>query len=272
MEIGRAGASRASPPAAHQTLRVLGYLAAQRGPTPAAVIARDLGIPRASMYRLLGALEEHGYALRYPEAGRWGIGLAAFELSSAFSRQEPLTRLGAPILAALVDAVGESAHLAVLNGPDVVYLVEERAPRRPALVTDVGVRLPAHRTASGRALLATLPPAQLRALFADPDLTRPDPDGEPFRLSHLRRDLERVRREGFAAEDEDVTRGFASVSVAVRDAVGWPAAGITVTFPRDHVPVEDWPALAETIRAHASALARRIRGDVGRVGPGASAH
>ena len=53
----------------------------------------------------------------------------------------------------------------VLQGSDVLYVIEERAPGRPPLVTDVGVRLPAHLTASGRAILAGLPPAQVRALY-----------------------------------------------------------------------------------------------------------
>ena len=94
--------------------------------------------------------------LHLPEARRYGLGVRSYELSSAFSRQEPLSRLGRPILAGLVDRIGESGHLAVLHGRDVVYIVEERAPRRPRLVTDVGVRLPSHLTASGRALLVQI--------------------------------------------------------------------------------------------------------------------
>src|SRR6478735_2425585 len=141
-------------PAAENTLRILEYLGAQRGPMPAASIAHALGLPRSSVYHLLTVLLEHGFVLHFPEAKRYGLGVATYELSSAFSRQEPLTRLGRPILAGLVDAIGESGHVAVLHGRDVVYIAEERAPRRPRLVTDVGVRLPAHLTASGRALLA----------------------------------------------------------------------------------------------------------------------
>ena len=59
-------------------------------------------------------------------------------------------------LAELVDRTGQSAHLAVLHGRDVLYVLEERAPGRAPLVSDVGVRLPAHLTASGRAILARL--------------------------------------------------------------------------------------------------------------------
>ena len=247
-------------PAARNTLRVLQYLGAQRGPVGAATIATSLDLPRSTVYRLLGALEDFGFVLHFPEARRYGIGVAAFELSSGFSRQEPLSRLGRPILAALVDRVGESAHLAVLNGTDVIYLVEERAPRRPTLVTDVGVRLPSHLTASGRALLATLPKTQVRALFPTTESFAHRADADPFSYAKLSRILDTVRDDGYAAEDGDVTEGFASIAVAVRDHAGWPAAGITVTFERSSIPRSDWPQLAETITHYARELSRRIRG------------
>ncbi|MFC5930546.1 IclR family transcriptional regulator [Cryobacterium melibiosiphilum] len=267
---------RSTAPAARQTLTILQFLAHQRGPVAASAIATALELPRSTVYRLLGVLEEHGFVLHFPEVQRYGIGIAAFEMSSGFSRQEPLSRLGRPILAALVDHLGESAHLAVLHGRDVIYLAEERAPRRPALVTDVGVRLPSHLTASGRALLATLPKAQLRALFPTPeafatrafvgnpaDSTLPAPaqrGDEVSRYGQLARLLDGVRERGYAGEDGEVTEGFASVAVAVRDHTGWPAAGIAVTFPRQNVPPERWPALAAEIAHSAAELSRRIRG------------
>jgi DNA-binding IclR family transcriptional regulator len=254
-------------PAARSTLRILQHLARQRGPVPASAIATALDLPRSTVYRLLGVLQQESFVLHFPESRRYGIGVAAFELSSGFVRQEPLTRLGRPILAALVDELRQSAHLAVLQGRDVLYLIEERAPGRPALVTDVGVRLPSHLTASGRALLATLPANQLRALFPERAAFAARSTGDDAHdrgavksYGELKRLLEGVRRQGFAAEDGDVTAQLASVAVAVRDHSGWPAAGIAVTFARADLPPESWPALAADIRRHAAELSRRIRG------------
>ena len=261
------GEVRTDVPAARQSLRILTHLAGQRGPVAAATLAAALDLPRSTVYRLLGALEDFGFVIHFPEERRYGIGIAAFELSSGFSRQEPLTRLGRPILAALVDRIGESAHLAVLHGSDVLYLIEERAPRRPSLVTDVGVRLPSHLTASGRALLATLPSAQLRALFPDASAFARRAghdigagDAAPQTYSELKRLLERVRADGYAAEDGEVTEGMASVAVAVTDHAGWPAAGIAVTFARDGIPPGQWPTLAATVHQSAAELSKRIRG------------
>ena len=114
-------------------------------------------------------MAEEGFVTHLPEERRYGLGVAAFEIGSAYSRQEPLQRLARPLMARLVD-VRHTAHLAVLHGREVLYVVEERAPGRP-LVTDVGVRLPAQLAASGRAMLAALPAAQVRALF--PSVRRP---------------------------------------------------------------------------------------------------
>lgn len=247
-------------PAAENTLRILEYLSAQRGPVPAANVAAALGLPRSTVYHLLTVLCDHGFVLHFPEAKRYGLGVAAYELSSAFSRQEPLSRLGRPILAALVDGIGESGHVAVLHGRDVVYIVEERAPRRPRLVTDVGVRLPSHLTASGRALLATLPAGQLRALYPDAAAFEDRTGSGPHSYGELKRVVAEVRERGYATEDGEVTPGFASVAVPVRDHAGWPAAGIAVTFPRENIAQEHWDALAQRVAEAAAELSRRIRG------------
>ena len=112
-------------PAAENTLRILKLLSSKRGPLAASTIATTLELPRSSVYHLLGVMEQSGFIMHLHEEQRYGLGIAAFELSSAYSRQEPLSRLGRPLLAALVDKIGQSAHLAVLHGRDVLYVVEE---------------------------------------------------------------------------------------------------------------------------------------------------
>ncbi|ACQ80092.1 transcriptional regulator, IclR family [Beutenbergia cavernae DSM 12333] len=262
-------------PAAAQTLAVLRYLAGQPAPVHAAALSRDVGLPRSTTYHLLSVLEREGFVVHLPEEQRYGLGVAALELGSAYARQEPLARLARPVLTRLVDAVGESAHLAVLHGREVLYVVEERARGRPPLVTDVGVRLPAHLTASGRALLAGLPRAQVRALFPDAtafvDRTGLGP-GTPSALRDL---LSRVRSAGVAREDGEVTAGFASVAAAVHDHTGRPVAGIAVTYPTE-LPGAPHPGpdggdgdpgiraemLAPRVAAAAAELRRRIGGHV----------
>lgn len=249
-------------PASDATLRVLSYLAAQRGPVPAAQIASSLELPRSTIYHLLDVMQDRGFVVHLPEARRYGLGVAAFELSSGYSRQQPLSRLGRPLLAELSDRLGESVHLAVLHGRDVLYIVEERAPHRPHLVTDVGVRLPAHLTASGRAMLAELPRGQVRALFPDQSAFVDRTGLGPQRYSDLRRMLDEIAADGYATEDGEVTMGLASVGAVVRDHLGWPAAAVAVTYqvPGISEPDRDRTAFVDAAMAAASELSRRIRG------------
>lgn len=245
-------------PAADQTLRILTYLARQPAPVPAAAMAQALGIPRSSIYHLLDALSQHGYVVHVPAERRWGLGTAAFELAGGYSRQQPIARLGRRLVATLADRTGESAHLAIMSGRDVVYIVEERAPRRPALVTDVGVRLPAHLTATGRAMLAALPTAQIRALFPDAASFIDRTGRGPGTRAALREVLRQVRADGYATEDGEITLGLRSIGVAVLDHAGWPVAAVAVTWPEeaDREPASLVPA----VKSAAAELQRRLYG------------
>ncbi|QFG25227.1 IclR family transcriptional regulator [Actinomadura sp. WMMB 499] len=245
-------------PAARRALAVLRLLAAAPGPLPASSIARTLNLPRSSTYHLLAAMAGDGFVAYLPEERRWGLGVAAFEIGSAYLRHEPLERLARPLLRRLVDRTGEIAQLGVLHGAETLYLLKEQPPHHATLVTDVGVRMPAHLTASGRSLLAHLPPAQVRALFAGPFVDRTGRG--PTSLPSLRRVLAEDARRGWAAEDGHVTEGFASIAACAFDHNARPTAAITVTFRREDRPPETWPALATRIRATAAALTTRLTG------------
>lgn len=256
-------------PAAEQTLAILSLLARSPGPLPAARIAGDLGLPRSTVYHLLAVLTERGYVVHLPEERRYGLGMTAYELGNAYTRQAPLARLARPVLAKLVDAVGESGHLAVLNGREVVYLVEERAPGRDWLVTDVGVRLPATLTASGRAVLAGLPAAQVRALFPDASAFTRRGDHGPATPTDLRRLLAETRSRGHASELDEVTPGFASIAVAVHDHNAVPVAGIALTWRTERAlsPTVALPALERAAEQISQRISGRRAGSVSNSGP-----
>jgi DNA-binding IclR family transcriptional regulator len=249
-------------PGAARALAVLRYLAAQPRPVPAARIASALDLPRSSTYHLLRVLERERFVTHLPEERRWGLGVGAFEVGSAYLRHETVVRLARPVLSKVVDAVGENGHLAVLDGREVLYLLEERAPRGDLLVTDVDVRLPAHLTASGRALLAYLPPAQRTALYPTRAALARRTTVGPSTLADLRHLLAQVRARGWAEEDGEVSEGFASVGAAAFDHTGRPSVALALTFRSAAVPPAARPELASTVVAAAAELTRRFGGPV----------
>lgn len=248
-------------PAADATLRILSLLAGQRSPLPAARIAGELGLPRSTTYDLLTVLAEHGYVLHLSEERRYAIGPSAYEVAAGYARHAPLARVGRRVVEQLVDASGESGHLASLSGRDVLYVVEERAQGRTSLVSDIGVRLPAHLTATGRAMLAQLTPAQLRTLYSGREqlvqrTEAPSPQG-PRELKEL---LRQVRADGVAWESGEVTEGFRSVAAAVLDQAGWPVAAVALTWEQHRYDEQQAQRLAAQVRRAADEIARVVSG------------
>ena len=248
----------ANVPAAAACIALLKLLARHAEPMPAAAISRELGVPRSTVYHLLALLRDEGFVVHLEAERRYALGLAAFDLGSAYNRQAPLQRLARPFLARLVDRVGYTGHLAVLHGQDVLYVIEERAPGRPVLVTDVEVRLPAHLTASGLAMLAALPQPQLRALYPRRESLVERHGGGATTLTELRRVLAGIRRDGYATETGLVSADAASIACAVTDHQGYPLAAVAITFPLADAPPS--PQLIEHVQRTGAAIGRRMGG------------
>ena len=173
-----------------------------------------------------------------------------------------LARLGGPLLDRLVRAspVPVVAQLAVLAGSDVSYVGQASAPRAPTTVVRVGVRLPAHLTATGRAMLAALPAPQVRALFPHREALITRRGVGPRTLHELDRILSAVRLGGLATEDGEITAGYASVATTGIDRTGYPAAAIGLTYRAEAVSGDQVRALATAVREAAAALTSRLQG------------
>ena len=249
-------------PAARSALGVLRVLAARGGPLRATTLARELAVPRSSMYQLLAVLRDEGFVVHYPEDRTYGLSELVAQLGSAASASERIARLARPLLERLVASAPAPvvAHLAVLGGADVVYAGRVQGFRAPTTVSDVGVRLPAHLTATGRAMLAALPHAQVRALYPSSDTLTHRNEAGPSTLRELDALLSDARERGWASEDGDVTPEYASVGAAALDRNGYPAAAIGVTFLRAVVDDATRDMLRAATVETATALTSRLTG------------
>ena len=249
-------------PAARNALRVLRVLASRGGPLRAATLARELGVPRSSMYQLLQVLRDEGFVVHFPEDGTFGLSDLVAELGTAARASERIARLARPLLERLVAAAPAPvvAHLGVLGGRDVVYAGRVQGFRAPTTVSEVGVRLPAHLTATGRAMLAALPRAQVRALYPSRDLLTHRNDTGPQTLAELDGLLAAARERGWATEDGDVTPEYASVAAAALDRNRYPAAAIGVTYRRDAVDDDLRRELSAAVVGASTALTARLTG------------
>ncbi len=254
-------------PALRRGLAVLRLLASRPSPVSAGAIARDLGLPRSTTYELLTELAAAGFAVHLPAERRWGLGVGAFEIGTAYLRSEPLERLSRPILTRLAAITRATAHLGVLHGSQMLYLAKEK-PAGPSvtLVTDVGIRLPAALTATGLSILAMLPSGQVRALFPERSSFVDRTGRGPANLPDLRSTLAQVRRAGWAQEDCQITAGAASVAAAVFDHNAMPIAAIGITVahrcpePASMTPTCTFEHLVEPVTLAVGALTAAIGG------------
>lgn len=248
-------------PAAVRTVAILRYLAGQPRPVTAGAIGRDLAIPRSSLYHLLATLEAEAFVTHVSPPGRFELGVAAFELGSAYQRQAGLERLARPLLAGLVARTGTLGHLGILDGTEVVYLAREDPPHPlPPLVTEVGVRLPAHLSASGRCLLAARSFLPVEATYPQRRALVTRTGRGPRGLTGLRRQLVTDRRRGWSLEDGEITDGAVSIAAAARSHGTQPAAAIGATFPSGRLDGAARDDLADEVVRAAATLTDRLGG------------
>ena len=249
-------------PAARHALGILRYLGERAAPARASSIARDLGLPRSSVYQLLRVLMDEGFVIHYPEHRTYGPSTLMGDLGAAPQRAAQLTRLTLPLLERFVprSPAPVVAHLAVLSGADVIYLARVQGFRAPTTVTSIGVRLPAHLTATGRSMLAALPAGQVRALYPDRNALIRRNDRGPTTLDELERMLAETRARGWATEDGEITEDYASVGACANDSTGYPAAAVGLTFRGQAVDGRSWAPLGEAVVAISREITARLAG------------
>lgn len=265
-------------PAANRTLEVLLLLARSASPIAARTIGRELDIPKSSLYHLLAAMQSKGFVTPITGMGAenlqsengqsenalWGLGVSAFEVGSAYMRHEPIEARARPILVSLMKKVSGIAplvgHLGILRGSDTYYLLKETTGGPITVISEIGVRLPASLTASGRAMLCHLSAAQVRALFPNADAFVNRTGTGPQNLSQLKVLLSRERKQGFSIESGLVTREHSSVAAAVFDHLGEPVAAINLVYRDATIDDSHSRTLSQAVQDSARELTKRLGG------------
>jgi IclR family transcriptional regulator, acetate operon repressor len=212
--------SPGSVQAVDRALALLETLAAAGAPLGIGEVVERTGLAQATVHRLLQSLQQRGYVRRVG-ARKYAVGTAALRLGDAAQRS--LARSVRPLLAGLVEASGETANLAVLEGDDVVYVAQVPSPHTLRMFAEVGRHVPPHSTAVGKVLLAALPREQALALLGRTGL----PSRTPATLTDLagfEQELDAVHANGWAADEEEQETGVRCVAVPLCDDDGVVAA------------------------------------------------
>lgn len=196
---------------------------------PGVTVAQVAGateLSRATTRRFLLTLEKLGYVRQ--RDGCFSLTPMILDLGYTYLASFGATEMAQPLLKDLSTTVRESSSMAVLDGPDVVYVARVQANRVMTVSLDIGTRLPAYCTSMGRALMADLSPGEIRMLWESSD--RSQPTERTLRtLTELRTRLATVRRDGWAMVDQELEMGVRSVAAPVRLGNGDAIAAINVS-------------------------------------------
>lgn len=192
-------------------------------------LAESLGLAKSTVSRLLSTLAREGFVIKDEGTQSYRLGISVLTLAGIVTTDLDIHKEAAPVLHKLVNDTGETAHLAVMDGLDTVYIHKEECYHPVRILTHLGRRNPSYCTSSGKVLLAfneddAVEDIINRGLVAHTKNSITDPD-------LLRSELKEVREKNYAVSIEELTVGTKSVAAPIRDYTGKVVSAITVVGP-----------------------------------------
>jgi IclR family acetate operon transcriptional repressor len=215
-------------------------------------IAASLDIAPSTAHRLLAMLVHHGFVRQEDGMGTYVAGSALLDLGLAAVRNLDIRTYARPILADLAKKTDETVHLAQLEGSKIRYLAAAESGQPLRVADRTGQLLPAHRTATGKAILASFTAQQLDEIFSLDEFGNGD-SLSPADREQLDTELVHVRDRGYATNHR-VAEDIVSVAVGVRDHRGASIAALNASAPSSRMTKKRQAAVVRELQAAAAQL------------------
>ena len=235
-------------------LRVLKAFSFEQPVIGVSELSRKLDIPKSTVSRLANTLASEGFITRV--TGGYRLALKLHELGALVVSGVELREVAHASLVQLRNVTGETVHLAVLDGTEVVYLDRIESPNTLHYFTRLGMRMPAHSTSTGKAMLAFETPAVLDAVVAG-GLHRFTPRTLCTRPA-LERALEGIRADGWASSIDESEVGLSSVAAPIFDYTTRVIAAISVAGPGDRFGAKTTARLVAHLKEATAVISREM--------------
>ncbi len=219
-------------------------------------LAKRLRVAKSTVHRLASALLDEGLLQQNPETGRYCLGIGLFALGSLVRARLDVTSESRHILNELRDKTGENVRLAVLERQSAVLLHDLESPQTLRLRSATGQLRPAYCTAEGYCLLAGLREPELKKFLMVPRIQRRP--STPMDDEELRAQIRKVKRLGYAIEDEICDEGTRGIAAPIYNGDGRIVAAVGVAGPRLRIRKSQFPKLAQTVMAAADQISQRL--------------
>ncbi|MEN3349970.1 MAG: IclR family transcriptional regulator, acetate operon repressor [Bradyrhizobium sp.] len=225
-------------------------------------LAIRTGLSPSTVHRLLTTLENRRFVQFDREESKWHIGAQSFVVGSTFTRRRNCAAQALPYLRKLRDQTRETANLAVVDNESIIVVsrIESREIMRS--LTKVGGRVAMIASGLGKAVLAAYSDADVNAIIRRRGMPRLT-EKSIVRPGELFKELETVRRQGFALDDEEARLGLRCVAAVVFNDCNEPFAAISVSGMTDRLTDERLPEIGAIVRQVAAEFTVELRGSRG---------
>jgi len=245
-------------PSTMRAMKVLEFLARSKRGASVSIVSRSLALPKSSTFLLLRTLEQEGYLQRSAWSGKFYFGVRLLRLCRSALANLDVREVARPCLTSLMRHTGITVHLAVLEGNEAVIIDRISPPGSSAGADWVSRRLDINCTGVGKALAAYLPVEQFEELITAQRFARHN-DNTIVTLPGLKRELCRVREQGYALDDEEDEIGVRCVGVPILDEHQQAFAAISLAGTTELIPLDRVRSLAKLLKQTASEISFQIR-------------
>jgi DNA-binding IclR family transcriptional regulator len=220
-------------------------------------LTHEVGQSKTRVFRILSTFEECGYVVRDGGNGSYKLGPRLAALSNGSVKFEQLRWRAVPPLQALAEATGETAHVGILHGTQVVTVQLVDGHHDVRMHGTVGKRSPAHASSLGKVLLAYFPEPEIDEWLRSAELKAVTPNTvvDP---AEFRRHLQEIRALGYALDNEELELGLRCVAAPITDHTGMVVASVSISAPTTRVSQEDVATLAPKVKEAGRAISRML--------------
>lgn len=225
----------------------------------ASELARQAGLAVSTTHRLLTTLEKQGFTQCDPETSAWHVGRAAFTVGNAYGRRRSFIAPALPYLKRLRDQTHETANLGILDTDRLVTVSQVESRQIVRAISPPGGHTPVFCSGMGKALLATWPDDEIRALAERAGL-RPMTPRSLTSIEAVLKEIATIRSQGFAVDDEEHIQGLRCVAAVVWSPTGEPACAISVSGLAARLTPDRIATTGALVRDAAVSLTRHLGG------------
>jgi len=222
-------------------------------------LSYQLGMPAATVHRLLTTFEELNFVEQDPEQGLWFVGLKTFTVGNAFLNRRNYVAIARPHMHSLVEQCGETVNLGVIDDGEVVFISQVESQEVMRMIVKLGSRSPIHASGVGKAMLANMPRQRVSKILERRGLTRYT-DHSIDNPALLRDELEQIRQQGYALDDEEHAVGLRCVAAAIFDENGQALAAISLSGPKARMVDDRLGELGQAIKQTADEITQALGG------------